>query len=230
MTTMTPARSRARTTHPQFAAPSERAFDAALAGWRTQGLVGIDEVGRGPLAGPVCAAAVMLPVEFDAALGRDSKAVSARARPSLAQRVEQEARAWGIAWASVEEIDRLNILHATELAMRRALQALLEQPGLSGPLPCALIDGNRVPPVQDLAGSAFAVVKGDARVPEIGAASVLAKVARDTLMARYDDEFPGYNFAAHKGYGTRAHQAALARLGPCEIHRRSFAPVRALGP
>lgn len=228
MTAMTSARTRASTTHPQLPVPDDGALDVTLGRWRARGLVGVDEVGRGPLAGPVCAAAVMLPVEFDPVLGRDSKAVSARARPGLAERVQQEARAWGIAWASVEEIDQLNILHATELAMRRAVLALLAQSGLTAPLPCALIDGNRVPPVHDLAGSAFAVVKGDARVPEIGAASVLAKVARDTLMSRHDDAYPGYDFAAHKGYGTPAHLAALQHLGPCPLHRRSFAPVRAL--
>ncbi|MEM1230036.1 MAG: ribonuclease HII [Pseudomonadota bacterium] len=217
---------------PPVLALTDAALATELPRWRCSGLVGIDEVGRGPLAGPVCAAAVMLPAQFDPALTPDSKAVSESRRQALAAQIEGLARGFALGWASVAEIDELNILHATELAMRRALAGLrdalaVRAPELDASMLRVLVDGNRVPPIEDLCAGAAAVVKGDARVPEIGAASILAKVARDTLMCGYDDRYPGFGFARHKGYGTRAHREALRELGPCAIHRRSFAPVRA---
>lgn len=226
--------------HPQLESSGFEQLDD----WRAALLVGIDEAGRGPLAGPVCAAAVALPVGFDPALGRDSKTLSEAARERLAERIQGEARGWCLGWASVSEIDERNILAATEQAMLRALDGLLatvpgapaavvgtsarnhgsEQPAR------VLVDGNRLPPIGQRCAEAYAVVKGDARVAEIGAASILAKVARDQLMRSYDSDYPGYDFGTHKGYGTARHRAALAALGPSPIHRRSFAPVRALCP
>ncbi|MGI9327705.1 MAG: ribonuclease HII [Pseudomonadales bacterium] len=189
--------------------------------WRRTGLAGVDEAGRGPLAGPVCAAAVQLPQGFAPELGRDSKVLSATARANAAVVIEDQALAFGVGWASVEEIDAQNILQATYLAMRRALQSMNQR--------CSqvLVDGNRLPPLEDLCEGAHAVIKGDGLIAEIGAASILAKVARDEYMERMDQTYPGYGFAQHKGYGTRAHQQALLALGPCPLHRRSFAPVRA---
>ncbi len=201
--------------------PASPAAEAQLNRWRQAGLAGVDEAGRGPLAGPVCAAAVRLPEGFAAELGRDSKVLSAATRASAAIAIEKQALAFGVGWASVEEIDAQNILQATYLAMRRALQEMNQR--------CSqvLVDGNRLPPLEDLCDGAHAVIKGDGLVVEIGAASILAKVARDKYMERLDQTYPGYGFAQHKGYGTRAHQQALLALGPCPLHRRSFAPVRA---
>lgn len=182
-------------------------------------IAGVDEAGRGPLAGPVSAAAVILdparPIEgLD-----DSKRLSAPRREALVVRIKERALAWSVAWATVEEIDRLNILQASLLAMQRAVAAL-------DPAPLhVLVDGNRCPAFHC---SAEAVVGGDARLASIAAASILAKVARDHLMLELDGHHPGYGLAAHKGYPTRAHLEALARLGPSAVHRRSFAPVRAL--
>jgi ribonuclease HII len=181
---------------------------------------GIDEAGRGPLAGPVYAAAVILDPEDIPEGITDSKALSAVRREMLASLIEQRALAWAVAWASVAEIDRINILQASLLAMRRAVEALALAPSL------ALVDGNRCP--DGLGCPARAVVKGDRHITSIAAASILAKVARDEAMRRLDACYPGYGFAQHKGYGTKAHLAALERLGPCVEHRRSFAPVRAL--
>lgn len=184
------------------------------------GLVaGVDEAGRGPLAGPVCAAAVILrpgrvPVGLD-----DSKRLTAALREALVPEIESSAQAWAVAWASIAEIDSLNILHASLLAMRRAVQALGITPTL------ALVDGNRCP--DGLPCVARPLVGGDGLEPAISAASILAKVARDREMCRLDREHPEYGFARHKGYGTPEHLAALRRHGPCAIHRRSFAPVRA---
>jgi ribonuclease HII len=178
---------------------------------------GVDEAGRGPLAGPVVAAAVVLDAERPVDGLRDSKRLSAGQRERLAALIRARARAWCVAAAHPEEIDRLNILHATHLAMQRAVAGLGMDPAL------VLVDGNRAP--------AFGlptrtVVGGDALVPAISAASILAKVARDALMVRLALEYPGYGFEIHKGYPTAAHRAALERLGPSAIHRRSFAPVR----
>ncbi|MFO0009958.1 MAG: ribonuclease HII [Betaproteobacteria bacterium] len=182
-------------------------------------LCGVDEAGRGPLAGPVVAAAVILDPHQRIGGLRDSKAMSARAREQAAQAIREQALAWAVAEASVAEIDRLNILQASLLAMRRAVEAL--QPAAD----FALIDGNQLPV---LAIPARAVVGGDACEPVISAASILAKTHRDGLMRAFDAEYPGYGFARHAGYGTPAHLASLRRLGPCALHRRSFAPVRLL--
>ncbi|MCS4505648.1 Ribonuclease HII [wastewater metagenome] len=177
---------------------------------------GVDEVGRGPLAGPVVAAAVILPPAGIDGVA-DSKTLSARRREVLAERIRGEALAWGLGRAEVGEIDTLNIREATFLAMRRALAAL------SPPADFALVDGRECPPLDC---PAEPVVGGDAGVPAIAAASILAKQARDAEMVALEEAHPGYGFARHKGYGTREHLAALARLGPCPLHRHSFRPVR----
>lgn len=180
---------------------------------------GVDEAGRGPLAGPVYAAAVILdpaqPIEGLA----DSKKLSEKKRERLALEIRAKALAFGIASASVEEIDALNILQATLLAMRRAIVALPLRPTQ------ALIDGNRCPPL-DL--PARAIVGGDALEPAISAASILAKTARDAEIRRLHEDYPQYALDRHKGYDTAAHRAALAAFGPAHFHRQSFAPVRAL--
>ncbi len=184
-------------------------------------VAGVDEAGRGPLAGPVIAAAVILdparPIEGLA----DSKALSEAARERLAPLIRARALAWAIGGAERAEIDALNILQATLLAMRRALLALPVRPTH------VQIDGNRAPALADLSCSVETVVRGDATVAAIGAASILAKTHRDARMRELERTYPGYGFARHKGYGTAAHLAALARLGPSPEHRLSFAPVRA---
>ncbi len=182
-------------------------------------VAGVDEVGRGPLCGPVVTAAVILDPARPILGLNDSKKLSEARREALFIEIQEKAIAWCIARAEVEEIDELNILHATMLAMQRAVQGLHTTPRL------ALIDGNRCP---QLAVPAEAVVKGDSRVPAIAAASILAKVSRDREMAELDQRYPGYGMAGHKGYPTAQHLAALKLLGPTPIHRRSFAPVRAL--
>lgn len=181
-------------------------------------ICGVDEAGRGPWAGPVCAGAVILVGRVAIDGLTDSKALSPARRAALAPVIKGEAAAWALGWASPEEIDRLNIRQATHLAMCRAVAGLSRAPDL------ALIDGNDPP--RELPCPARAIVKGDASEPAIAAASILAKLARDALMAELDTAHPGYGFAAHKGYGTAAHAEALARLGPSAIHRMSFAPVR----
>ncbi len=180
-------------------------------------VAGVDEAGRGPLAGPVVAAAVILdPAQPIAGLD-DSKRLTAARRDVLYGHIRETARAVSIAVVEPAEIDAINILQATLTAMRRAVIAL-------EPVPASVwIDGNRCPPL-DM--PARAVVGGDGLEPAISAASIVAKVERDRLMRELDTRFPGYGFAAHKGYGTRAHLEALHRLGPCTAHRRSFAPVR----
>ncbi len=180
---------------------------------------GVDEAGRGPLAGPVSAAAVILDPRSPIAGIDDSKKLSPSRRAALDGVIRERALAWAIAWASVEEIDRLNILQASLLAMQRAVAGLPLAPQL------VLVDGNRCP---EFGCAAQAVIGGDGLIPAIGAASILAKVARDRLLEQLDVEYPGYGFAQHKGYPTRAHLAALQTLGVCPHHRRSFAPVRAL--
>ena len=179
---------------------------------------GVDEAGRGPLVGSVFAAAVVLPNEYDLPGLTDSKKLSERRRDELAVLIKQQALAWCVAAASVEEIDRLNILHATMLAMRRAVHGLERLPEK------VWIDGNRVPP--DLAVPAEAVVKGDAKIAAVSAASILAKTARDAEMYALAERYPQYGFERHKGYGTAEHLAALQRHGALPEHRRSFAPVR----
>lgn len=182
------------------------------------GLVaGVDEAGRGPLAGPVVAAAVILPLGQDVAGVDDSKRLSHYRRVKAMDAILASAQAVGIGAASPGEIDRLNILQATLLAMKRAVLDMGQRPGF------ILIDGRQT---IDLTQPQQAVVKGDARSCSIAAASILAKVTRDRMMTMWDRVFPGYGFARHKGYPTREHVDALARLGPCAVHRRSFGPVR----
>lgn len=182
-------------------------------------ICGVDEAGRGPLCGPVVAAAVILdPTRPIEGLG-DSKKLTERARDRLAPLIRERAIAWAVAEASVEEIDRLNILHASMLAMQRAVVALGVTPTE------ALIDGNRCP---QLSMPARAIVKGDASEPAISAASILAKTVRDAGMKALDLRYPQYGLAAHKGYPTAAHLAALKRYGVPDFYRRSFAPVRQL--
>jgi ribonuclease HII len=180
-------------------------------------LCGVDEAGRGPLCGPVTAAAVILDPARPIAGLNDSKKLSAAKRDKLAVEIREKALAWCIAEASVEEIDRLNILHATMLAMQRAVAGLAIQPDK------VMVDGNRCPPITI---PCEAVVKGDALVQEISAASILAKTARDALLLELDQRYPQYGLAGHKGYPTAAHLAALRTHGACEIYRKSFGPVR----
>lgn len=180
-------------------------------------VAGVDEAGRGPLAGPVAAAAVILHATVPIAGLRDSKQLTAARRESLAVEIRACAVAWAVGWADAAEIDRINILQASLLAMRRAVMALAVTPER------VLVDGNVCP---RLDCPAEARVQGDRSVAAISAASILAKVERDALMCRMDAEFPHYGFALHKGYPTPAHLQALASHGPCRIHRRSFAPVR----
>lgn len=179
---------------------------------------GVDEAGRGPLAGAVFAAAVILDPSRPIKGLADSKTLSEKRRTALAEEIATRALYWAVASASAEEIDRINILQASLLAMRRAIQGLGVTPGEM------LVDGLHLPKM-NLPGRA--IVEGDRLVAEISAASILAKTARDRDMCQWDSRFPQYGFAQHKGYGTRAHMAALTRFGPCAIHRMSFAPVRA---
>jgi ribonuclease HII len=196
-------------------------------GWRVPGFTaGIDEAGRGPLAGPVVAAAVILDPARRVDGLADSKALSPARREALAPTIRARSVCWGLGWADASEIDTLNILQATMLAMRRAILALHVPPSH------VIVDGNRCP---DLRGLGFectgeAVVKGDATIASVSAASVIAKVARDEFMRELDGRYPGYGFAAHKGYPTPAHVEALRRLGPSPVHRRSFAPVQSCRP
>ena len=202
--------------------PSRKSFRLESLGpeWARPGLVaGVDEAGRGPLAGPVVAAAVILDEQQRVRGLNDSKVLSPRRRELLFDEIRAKALCTCIAMASVEEIDRLNILQATLLAMRRAVEGLRLRPQR------VLVDGNRLPL---LAMPAAAVVKGDALVAAISAASILAKVHRDRLCADLDAEHPGYGCARHKGYPTADHLAALQAHGACAAHRRSFAPVRSV--
>ena len=182
-------------------------------------VAGVDEAGRGPLAGPVFAASVILDPSRPIAGLADSKILSPSKRDSLYILIKARALSWSIAQASVEEIDQLNILQATLLAMQRAVQGLNIAPEL------AWVDGNRAP---RLACRVQTVVKGDALVPAISAASILAKTARDAELLRLHAQHPEYGFNLHKGYGTALHMARLKEFGPCPAHRRSFAPVRRL--
>ena len=195
-------------------------FDEILAGLPASGLVcGVDEAGRGPLCGPVVAAAVILDPARPIPGLNDSKKLSEAARERLAPLIRERALAWAVAQADVEEIDRLNILHATMLAMQRAVDGLSLAPIE------VLIDGNRCP---RLRYPARAIIKGDATEPAISAASILAKTARDEAMRALDAVWPQYGLAAHKGYPTAAHLAALEAHGVQSFHRRSFGPVRRL--
>ena len=184
--------------------------------WADRGfhaICGIDEAGRGPLAGPVCAAAVILPERLDIPGLNDSKKLTDKKRRELFPIIEEQAIAFGLGWASQEEIDEINILQATFLAMSRAVEQLKIRTDL------ALVDGNRAPAL-DL--PVETVVKGDSLSASIAAASVLAKVSRDDVMLRMAEEYPGYGFEVHKGYGTKAHYEALRKFGPSPIHRRTF--------
>ncbi|MFC4487366.1 MULTISPECIES: ribonuclease HII [Tepidiphilus] len=181
-------------------------------------LCGVDEAGRGPLAGPVVAAAVILPPGASLSGLNDSKKLSPSRRERLAAEIRASALAWAVAEASASEIDEWNILRATLRAMARAVAALPLVPDE------VLVDGNRAP---ELEVPVRTIIGGDALEPAIMAASILAKTHRDARLVALDRRYPGYGFARHKGYGTAAHLAALARLGPCPEHRRSFAPVRA---
>lgn len=185
------------------------------AGYRL--VAGIDEAGRGPLAGPVSVAAVILPPDFEHDLLNDSKQLTEKKRERLYEEITtREDIRWHAELVGVEEIDRVNILQATWLGMRRCAQALNPRPD------AALIDGK---PVRNFPIHQVALVKGDSLSHSIAAASIIAKVRRDRLMVQLADRYPGYGFEIHKGYPTPAHQAALKRLGPCPEHRRSFAPV-----
>lgn len=188
-------------------------------------VAGLDEAGRGPLAGPVVAAAVILPRGFDHDGIQDSKLLSARQREALALLIRQKAEGWGVGVVGVEEIDRLNILRASLLAMVKALSFLSHKPD------CLLIDGSQPIPAElfeptDAARYQKTIVKGDRLCLSIAAASILAKVARDEIMIEYDKRYPEYGFACHKGYGSAAHLKALRRYGPSPIHRLSYKPVR----
>jgi ribonuclease HII len=186
-------------------------------------IAGVDEAGRGAWAGPVAAGAVILPRRLDLAEClpgvRDSKQMTALQRTRWAEKIRALACAWGVGFSSADEIDALGILPATRLAMQRAIEQLLPAPQH------LLVDAVRLPEV-DLPQQAL--IKGDVRVLSIAAASVLAKTARDALMIELDASYPGYSLARHKGYGTAAHRVAVQSLGPCVIHRRSYAPIRAL--
>ncbi len=175
---------------------------------------GIDEAGRGPLAGPVCAAAVILPPDLDFEGINDSKKLSEKKREKLYEEITEKAISWSVAFASVNEIEKYNILGATYLAMERAVE------GLKIPADFALIDGNRTP--TGLKIPSETIVKGDSKSFSIAAASIIAKVTRDRLLAEYDAIYPQYKFLQHKGYGTKVHIEAIKEFGPCDIHRPSF--------
>ncbi len=188
------------------------AFERSLAG-ALRPYCGVDEAGRGPLAGPVCAAAVILPEDFSHPDLNDSKKLSEKKREALFSLICREAVSFGIAFASVEEIEEINIKNAAYLAMDRAIARLEARPVF------ALVDGNDK---NELAVPSIKVIKGDALCASIAAASILAKVTRDRYMVELAEKFPGYGFEKHKGYGTAAHYAAIRALGPCEAHRPTY--------
>ncbi|HIU50102.1 MAG TPA: ribonuclease HII [Candidatus Limousia pullorum] len=174
---------------------------------------GVDEAGRGPLAGPVCAAAVVLPKGLILEGVNDSKKLTEKKREALFDVITEQALDWSIAFATVEEIEEINILNAAMLAMKRAVEEL------KNPVDFAIIDGNRKPPLEI---DCEAVVKGDAKSMSVAAASILAKVSRDRILRQYAVDYPQYGFEKHKGYGTKVHVEALKKYGPCEVHRPSF--------
>ena len=185
--------------------------EAAAKGYKA--VCGVDEAGRGPLAGPVCAAAVILPENTIIEGVNDSKKLSEKKREALFDVIKEQALSYSIAFASVEEIEEINILNATMLAMKRAVE------GLDVKADYAMIDGNRLPNLN--IDSEF-IIKGDAKSMSIACASILAKVSRDRLLYKYAEEFPEYSFDKHKGYGTKVHVEALKKYGPCKYHRLSF--------
>ena len=187
-------------------------------------IAGVDEVGRGPLAGPVIAAAVILDPARPIAGLRDSKQLTPAARTRLAREIRRYALSFALAAADQQEVDELNVLQASLVAMRRAVLRLSLEPEH------VIVDGNQLPSFAGIESrySVEARVRGDQTVPAVSAASILAKVCRDRLMRRWDRSYPGYGFASNMGYPTAAHRAGLLKLGPCAIHRRSFAPVRSL--
>ncbi|MBS9337479.1 ribonuclease HII [Fructobacillus parabroussonetiae] len=193
-------------------------FESQLWTQGFQAIAGIDEVGRGPLAGPVVAAAVILPPDFDCYGVIDSKQLSEKVRDELVTAIKEKAVAYGVGVVSAERIDEINIYEASREAMKAAVLAM------DVPADYLLVDAM----VVDLPLPQEKLIKGDARSNSIGAASILAKVTRDAMMVAYDEQYPGYDFGHNDGYGTKAHLAALNRLGPCPIHRRSFAPVKKL--
>lgn len=174
---------------------------------------GVDEAGRGPLAGPVCAAAVVLPKGLILEGVNDSKKLTEKKREALFDVITEQALDWSVAFATVEEIEEINILNAAMLAMKRAVE------GLKNSVDFAIIDGNRKPPLEI---DCEAVVKGDAKSMSVAAASILAKVSRDRILRQYAGDYPQYGFEKHKGYGTKVHVEALKKYGPCEVHRPSF--------
>ena len=174
---------------------------------------GVDEAGRGPLAGPVCAAAVVLPKGLILEGVNDSKKLTEKKREALFDVITEQALDWSIAFATVEEIEEINILNAAMLAMKRAVEEL------KNPVDFAIIDGNRKPPLEI---DCEAVVKGDAKSMSVAAASILAKVSRDRILRQYAVDYPQYGYEKHKGYGTKVHVEALKKYGPCEVHRPSF--------
>ena len=182
-------------------------------------IAGVDEAGRGPLAGPVFAAAVILDPRQPIAGLADSKVLTEKKRDSLYLQIKESALSWSIAQASVEEIDQLNILRATLLAMQRAVEGLHMAPDE------VLVDGNQLP---QLTMAAQAIVKGDSKIKAVSAASILAKVARDKLMVEYQEKYPDFSFGLHKGYGTKQHIAEIEQFGFLDIHRKSFNPVKTL--
>ncbi len=177
-------------------------------------ICGVDEAGRGPLAGPVCAAAVILPEDLEIEGLNDSKKLSEKKREQLFDIITEKAIAYCVAYGTLEEIEEQNILKATFLAMNRAIEGLKIKPDF------ALIDGNKIP--TGISVPAAAIVKGDAKSMSIAAASILAKVSRDRLLMEYDERYPQYQFKKHKGYGTKLHTDLIKEFGPCEIHRLSF--------
>lgn len=187
-------------------------------------IAGVDEAGRGPLAGPVVAAAVILDKKRPIPGLKDSKVLTEKRREYLAIEIRDNATAWSVAWSDAAEIDSLNILQATFLAMRRALIGLIVSPTL------VEVDGNKLPNLNFAGGEVEgnAIVGGDARIPAISAASIIAKVHRDQMMRRMDIVYPAYGFGQHKGYGTAAHRDCISRIGPCPQHRRTFRPVSCL--
>jgi ribonuclease HII len=189
-------------------------------------IAGVDEAGRGPLAGPVVAAAVILDPKRPIKGLRDSKKLSPSRRDELACEIRERSLSWSVGWCETAEIDAINILEATMLAMRRAVLGLDRIPSE------VRVDGNRLPDLRIPGGEipAAAVIGGDATVPSISAASIVAKTTRDGMMLKLDAIYPEYGFARHKGYGTAAHRERLLAHGPCPEHRKSFAPVRALLP